>query len=134
MYKTIVCGVHKVGSAQAAADTARRLAEQFGATLHLVSAFKGSEDANRRARAGDAPGRRETEGFLDSLAVGRKNVVTHALPGDPADAILRVADEVDADLIVVGNKGMRGARRVLGSVPNSVAHKASAAVLIVNTT
>jgi nucleotide-binding universal stress UspA family protein len=50
------------------------------------------------------------------------------------DAILRVADEVNADLIVVGNKGMRGAGRVLGSVPNSVAHKATCSVLIVRTT
>jgi nucleotide-binding universal stress UspA family protein len=45
-----------------------------------------------------------------------------------------VATRVDADLVIVGNKGMRGARRVLGSVPNSIAHKAPCAVLIVDTT
>ena len=50
--------------------------------------------------------------------------------GAPADAICEVATRVDADLIVVGNKGMRGVRRVLGSVPNSVAHQAPCAVLI----
>ena len=40
------------------------------------------------------------------------------------------AAEVEADLIVVGNKGMTGVRRVLGSVPNSVAHSAPCSVLI----
>ena len=63
-----------------------------------------------------------------------KNFTTHALPGDPAKALLTVANEVGADLIVVGNKGMRGAGRILGSVPNAVAHKAPCSVLIVNTT
>ncbi len=53
--------------------------------------------------------------------------------GDPADAIVRVADQIGADLIVVGNKGMKGVRRVLGSVPNSVAHQANCSVLIVDT-
>jgi site-specific recombinase XerC len=58
----------------------------------------------------------------------------HVLPGDPSDALLMVAHEVDADLIVVGNKGMRGAGRVLGSVPSSVAHGARCSVLIAHTT
>ena len=58
----------------------------------------------------------------------------HAIPGDATAAILRVAQEVNADLIVVGNKGMKGKGRVLGSVPNTVSHKAPCSVLIVNTT
>jgi nucleotide-binding universal stress UspA family protein len=58
---------------------------------------------------------------------------THATSGAPADAILETAESCGADLIVVGSKGMRGARRVLGSVPNSVAHGAGSAVLIVKT-
>ena len=58
----------------------------------------------------------------------------HAAKGDPAEAIVRVADRLDADLIVVGNRGMKGVRRVLGSVPNSVAHLANCSVLIVDTT
>ena len=57
----------------------------------------------------------------------------HVLPGDPADVILQVAREVDADLIVVGNRGMHGARRVLGSVPNTLSHHADCSVLIVQT-
>ncbi len=61
--------------------------------------------------------------------------VTHAREGDPADAILDVAEELGADLIVVGNKGMTGAKRfLLGSVPNKVSHHAPCSVLIVRTT
>ncbi|MGI9557588.1 MAG: universal stress protein, partial [Solirubrobacterales bacterium] len=60
---------------------------------------------------------------------------THAKEGDPADALLDVAEETGADLIVVGNKGMTGARRfVLGSVPNNVSHNAPCGVYIVRTT
>ena len=62
-------------------------------------------------------------------------VETYARQGDPADAILDVAEERDADLIVVGNKGMTGAKRfLLGSVPNKVSHHAPCSVLIIRTT
>ena len=62
-------------------------------------------------------------------------VETFAREGDPADAILDVAEEQDADLIVVGNKGMTGAKRfLLGSVPNKVSHHAPCSVLIIRTT
>jgi nucleotide-binding universal stress UspA family protein len=54
--------------------------------------------------------------------------------GDAAEQIVALAADQKIDLIVVGNKGMRGAKRVLGSVPNTVAHRATCAVLIVNTT
>ena len=55
--------------------------------------------------------------------------------GDPADAILDVAEEQEADLVVVGNKGMTGAKRfLLGSVPNKVSHHAPCSVLIIRTT
>jgi nucleotide-binding universal stress UspA family protein len=61
------------------------------------------------------------------------NAKGHVVAGPIANAIVGTAEAVGADMIVVGNKGMRGARRVLGSVPNSVAHTASCAVLIVKT-
>jgi nucleotide-binding universal stress UspA family protein len=76
--------------------------------------------------------------LLRSLAEqdGAAGVTTevHAATADPADALITVADREGADLIVVGNKGMKGARRVLGSVPNSVAHRANCSVLILPTT
>ena len=66
---------------------------------------------------------------------GGVEVETFAREGDPADAILDVAEERGADLIVVGNKGMTGAKRfLLGSVPNKVSHHAPCSVLIIRTT
>jgi nucleotide-binding universal stress UspA family protein len=63
------------------------------------------------------------------------SVNTYPREGDPADAILDVAEERNADLIVVGNKGMTGAKRfLLGSVPNKVSHHAPCSVLIIRTT
>jgi nucleotide-binding universal stress UspA family protein len=62
-------------------------------------------------------------------------VDTYSRQGDPADAILDVAEEKGADLIVVGNKGMTGAKRfLLGSVPNKVSHHAPCSVMIIRTT
>jgi nucleotide-binding universal stress UspA family protein len=60
-------------------------------------------------------------------------VELHPRKGDPADALLAVAKDTDADLIVVGNRGMTGARRVLGSVPNKVTHHADCNVMVVKT-
>ncbi len=126
MFERIVVGVGKTDSAKSAARVATDLAERYGSTLHFVLAFaKGT---------GDGGGRKDAEAFLDSLVRGATGEAhAHAIPGDPADTVLMVADEVTADLIVVGNKGMQGARRVLGSVPNSIAHGAKASVLIVDT-
>ena len=57
-----------------------------------------------------------------------------AVEGDPADAILQAAADQDADLVVVGNKGMTGAGRFLqGSVPNKITHHAECSVLVVRT-
>ena len=52
--------------------------------------------------------------------------------GDPADVLVRLATECGADVLVIGNKGMR--RRVLGSVPNTVTHKTPCSVFVVKTT
>jgi nucleotide-binding universal stress UspA family protein len=60
-------------------------------------------------------------------------VTTHAVAAHPATAILSVAEAVGADLIVVGNRGMQGTRRVLGSVPNHISHHAHCDVLVVDT-
>lgn len=128
MFTKIVVGLSKSETGHAAAEHARSLAQQFGATLHVVTAFKAGKTDSADDRA-------DAERLLKSFAAGHVDTtITDALPGDPAEAILQVASEVGADLIVVGNKGMHGARRVLGSVPNTISHKAPCSVLIVNTT
>ena len=80
--------------------------------------------------------RQAAQSVLDSIPGGAEglDVEIHTDVGNPADVIVRVADEVGADLIVVGSKGMQGKRRILGSVPNSVAHKAGCHVLVAKTT
>lgn len=60
-------------------------------------------------------------------------VTLHPCSGDAADALIEVARVQSADVIVVGSRGMTGVRRILGSVPNSVAHKAPCSVLVVKT-
>ena len=133
MYKTIVVGAHKSQTARRAVDHAVQLARALNAHVHLVSAYPKDQGP---ADGKDTPGRVDAERSLDAMVpeVARQNYTTHALPGDPARAILQVAEEVDADLIVVGNKRMQGAGRFLGSVPSEVGHHAPCAVLIVKTT
>lgn len=62
-------------------------------------------------------------------------VVVHSIArlGEPADALLAVAEELDADLLVIGNRGMSGVRRyLLGNVADRVAHHAPCSVHIVH--
>lgn len=130
--------------ANLAVQEAVRLAKALGAELHIVSAF----EPLRGARIAGAPeGAAKvwaplpdsqveatlSEAVADIRARG-VNVTPHAVEGDPADALLDVAGQVQARMIVVGSKGMHGARRLaLGNVPNHVSHKARCNVLIVNT-
>jgi len=133
MYTTIVVGAHKSQTAQRAVAEAIELARTLGAHVHLVSAYpKDSGPIDGK----DTPGRADAERSMDALILsnGALQFTTHALPGDPAKAILSVARDVGADLIVVGNKGMKGKGRFLGSVPNDIAHHAPCAVLIVSST
>ena len=129
MYERILVGVGTTDASMRAVDVAIDLAERYGAVLHLVMVFDRSGGP-----AGQNP-RDEAEGRLAAIQA-RTSLVTHihVLPGDAADGILKVADDVKADLVIVGNKGMQGARRILGSVPNKVAHGAGRSVLIVDTT
>ena len=146
MFERIVVGVSQVESATRAAQAALALAELSDAKVHLVCALdlsdRGaplSDKVPGAAKPPDhAPGqvkaRTHAEHFLTRIARETKaRTQAHVLPGDPADVILQVAREVDADLIVVGNRGMHGARRVLGSVPNTLSHHADCSVLIVQT-
>jgi nucleotide-binding universal stress UspA family protein len=127
MITTIVVGTDGSERASRAVEHAIVLAAAYEATLHVVHAYKGTrptvEDAARDVadRAAEALGMRGV------------HVRTHAVQGDPADVILDFAYDAGADLIVVGNRGMTGRRGRFSSVPNSIAHDAPCAVLIVPT-
>jgi nucleotide-binding universal stress UspA family protein len=147
MFNSIVVGTDGSDTASQAVREAIDLAKADGATLELVSAFAPVPQRRLRAEGRDAPEevrsainpRHEVEEFLvDAADIAREAGVsanTHARQGDPADAILDVAEETQAGLVVVGNKGMTGAGRfLLGSVPDKISHHAPCSVLIVRTT
>jgi nucleotide-binding universal stress UspA family protein len=147
VFKRIVVGTDGSETAAQAVRQAIELAKAFGAQLSIVSAYAPISGRRVKGEQSEAPadvqyeiGPREDVIFiLDAAAAEVKEagveVQTHPVEGDPADAILNVAEETKADLIVVGNKGMTGARRyLLGSVPNNVSHHAPCSVIIVRTT
>jgi nucleotide-binding universal stress UspA family protein len=136
VFDTLVVGVDGSPTAAEAARQAIELAKLTNGKLHLVTAYKpqqfrmeaGAEFSNS-LDSGDLA--QSVLADLESRArLAGVDVETHQMTSSPADAICEVAAQVDAQLIVVGNKGMTGMRRVLGSVPNSVAHQAPCAVLI----
>jgi len=147
MFGSIVVGTDGSGTATQAVREAVDMAKAVGATLELVSAYAPVSDARLRAERRDAPEdvqwainpRQEVEVSLsDAAELAREagvKVNTYAREGDPADAILDVAEEQKSDLVILGNKGMTGAKRfLLGSVPDKVSHHAPCSVLIVRTT
>jgi len=144
MFQRIVVGTDGSETANAALDIALGMARENGATLHIVNAFRQPSSAAHVAVAGAAV----SADFAQAMAVSGEaskelleraaarakgvNVEIHSVNDSPPDAVLAVAQAVDADLIVVGNKGMQ--RKVFGSVPNSIAHKAPCNLLIAKTT
>jgi nucleotide-binding universal stress UspA family protein len=147
MFRSIVVGTDGSETAGEAVRQATDLAKTVGATLEIVSAYEPVPAQRLREERRETPDdlqwainpREDVDVTLDNAAAParRAGVTVNVYPrqGDPADAILDVAEERDADLIVIGNKGMRGAKRfLLGSVPNKVSHHAPCSVLIIRTT
>ena len=144
MIETVAVGTDGSETANRAVDFAFDVAEKFGAKVVIASSYKPvSEDKVRREQR-EAPEdiqwsinpTQEVDSALGKAAERAKErgikTVTEAREGDPADVLCDIAEAHGADLLVVGNKGMQ--RRVLGSVPNSVSHKAPCSVVIVKTT
>jgi nucleotide-binding universal stress UspA family protein len=147
VFRSIVVGTDGSETAQTAVDAAAELAKLTGARLELVSAYEPVTSQRLRSEARQVPAdlqwmvnpREDVDATLaeaaERVAEAGAEARTYAREGDPADAILDVAEELGSDLIVVGNKGMTGAKRfLLGSVPNKVSHHAPCSVLIIRTT
>jgi nucleotide-binding universal stress UspA family protein len=143
VFSIIVVGTDGSETASEAVALAVQLAKENQATLHLVVGVHTpaaiavpAGGASISDPSGGSQLRNAAHRMLENVAGGVEDleVEIHTDVGNPADVIVRVADKVGADLIVVGSKGMRGTRRILGSVPNSVAHKAGCHVLIAKTT
>ena len=140
MFETVVVGADGSDTAAEAVRVATELVKLSNGNLHIVTAYR---PVQLRSEAGGEFSESLTSGdvaeaVLADLASRARTsgvaVDTHLQNGAAADVICEVATQVKADVIVVGNKGMTGLRRVLGSVPNSVAHQAPCAVLIAFTT
>ncbi len=142
MIATIAVGTDGSQTAAEAVRIAADLSRLYNARLLLISAF---EDSGEAARGRVAPGVEQQWTVSDSARVReilaraesdlkRRGIDCGTLvdEGDPADVLVRLATECGADVLVIGNKGMQ--RRLLGSVPNTVTHKAPCSVLVVKTT
>jgi nucleotide-binding universal stress UspA family protein len=147
MFKSILVGTDGSETATEAVRQAVSLAKSVGAKLQIVSAYEPVSSQRLAHERLEAPEdlqwaispREDIDATLTAAAeiasAGGVPVDVYARQGDPADAILDVAEEQGADLVIVGNKGMTGAKRfLLGSVPNKVSHHAPCSVLIIRTT
>jgi len=149
MFDVIVVGTDGSETAGIALTKAIELAAKFDATLHVVHAHRLVSTAalGQAAAAGgptfdivevnrgiEADSREVSARAATQAERAGVKCETHHLPGDAADALIDVAEQVGADLLVLGNRGMTGARRfVLGSVPNKVSHHCPCSLLIVDT-
>jgi nucleotide-binding universal stress UspA family protein len=142
MYKVIVVGTDGSDRSGIAVREAVSLAKVSGAQLHAVNVVHPSVSigfADSRAQQDQVNTMREEAEKIRSqlIAIAEAegvSVKVHNPGGDAAKALLGTAEEVSADLVVVGNRGMSGTKRfVQGSVPNTVAHNCHCDVLIVDT-
>jgi nucleotide-binding universal stress UspA family protein len=143
MVETVAVGTDGSETAAKAADFAIEMAERFGARLVVISSYVPVDEARLRREQSAAPQEiqwainpmEEVEAALAQVEERAKergvSTLAEARQGDPADVLVSVAEEQNVDVLVVGNKGMQ--RRILGSVPNSVTHKAQCSVVVVKT-
>ena len=144
--KTIVVGTDGSETSLQAVSQAATLAAATGATLHIACVVDSSKvlAASALAPVGglpvvtDSEMRTEAENTLAKARAVADGVSAptevHVLDGEPSRELNHLCEQLSADLLVVGSRGMKGAARfVLGSVPNRVAHHAPCSVLIVRT-
>ena len=139
MFKKVLVAADGSPTAKRAVETAAELAAMSGGLLHIVTALtpKAVTDSHLpgefRNMGNDGGGSALLQELSFIARAHGLEPVLHHVGGDPADAIIETADQIGADLVVVGNRGMKGARRILGSVPNTVAHGVNCSVMVVDT-
>jgi nucleotide-binding universal stress UspA family protein len=149
MFDVIVVGTDGSDTAAVAVAKAIDIARITGATVHVVHAFQmvsaghlasavtsgaPTVDIEKVNQSVEAHGGAVVERVVEQAARAGVKCETHLRSDDAAHAMIDVAEQVEADLIVVGNRGMSGVRRVLGSVPNRVSHHCPCSLLIVDST
>jgi nucleotide-binding universal stress UspA family protein len=143
---SIVAGTDGSASAELAVAKAGELAVALDATVHIVMSYNDTQRVSAMAGIGGMA--LDVVGLEEEARVHAESVVSesrgrlaelgirtqaHVCCGEPAEVLMSIAEGEGAQIIVVGNRGMAGARRMLGSVPNRVSHHASCCVLIVPT-
>lgn len=138
----IVVGTDGSDTAAVAVQAATSLAQTFGQPLHVVCAHQMRMGADGLALSAglstpvmdDSWVKDVLSSAAEQIRLANVEVFTHAKVGNAAEAILDVADEVNADLIVVGNRGIGAKSRfILGNVPSRVVHHATCSTFVVNT-
>jgi nucleotide-binding universal stress UspA family protein len=144
MINSVAVGTDGSDTASTAVNFAIDLAQKYGARLVVISSYKPVSETRLKSEQKDAPEdiqwsinpTEDVDAILSDVEEKAQEaglgVTTVAGDGEPADVLVDHAEQQDADVLVVGNKGMQ--RRILGSVPNSVAHKANCTVIVVKTT
>jgi nucleotide-binding universal stress UspA family protein len=142
MYSRIVVGTDGTDRSLIAVDHAARLAAACGAELHVVAAAEPGDMPAASistmtatiTRLSDSSAKTAAKIGHDASKRHGVRVIEHPRVGEPASVLIAVADAVDADLIVVGNKSMNGRlRKFTGSVPSRLAHQSNRPLLIVHT-
>jgi nucleotide-binding universal stress UspA family protein len=144
MIKTVAVGTDGSETAAKAVEFALDLASRYEAKIVFLSAFRPVSEGRLKSEARDAPEdvqwqinpAEDVEPALrdaeDEAREKGLETTSEAKEGDPSKVLVELADKHSADVLVIGNKGMK--RKVLGSVPNTVSHNAGCSVLIVKTT
>lgn len=129
----IVIGYDPSGLSRGVLDAGVEIATALDADVHLVAAF----DDRPSGDVVITPERQRAERRLAAATAGisrpKATVHDHAIPGRAADVIVRVANEVGADIIVIGNRGAQGPGRILGSIASAIIGHAPCHVLVVKT-
>ena len=144
MIATVAVGTDGSGTAEKAVLSALELAERYGARIVFISAYAPVDESRLRHEKREAPDEvqwminpeedvdatlRECEQLAEERGL---RWASEAAQGEAAEILIQLADRHEADVLVIGNRGMN--RRVLGSVPNSVTHNANCTVFLVKTT
>jgi nucleotide-binding universal stress UspA family protein len=142
--QTIVVGTDGSDTASQAVAVAIDMAEKYGSHLVVASSYVPVSESRLTKEQVEAPAdiqwainpTEDVDAALRTVEEEAKErgieTTSEARQGEPSDVLCEIASQHKADLLVIGNKGMQ--RRILGSVPNSVSHKAPCSVMIVKTT
>jgi nucleotide-binding universal stress UspA family protein len=140
MLATVAVGTDGTATASMAVEAAVEIAQRFDAKLVLLSAFQGTRSRGAPSASEEADWAFDNDARVREMLsrteqeLREREIECRTLhdEGDPAEVLIRLAEECEADLLVIGNRGMH--RRVLGSVPNTVTHRAPCSVYVVKTT